>query len=675
MFNSEEQVINKINDQINYIESVEELQGFWGSNSDNIKKITAYYLSYYHNQPYTSSTDYYDNLVVKITQNNAKQTKEKLKKLRKYLQNSEYSNHYIEFIDKQLILHSQFQSERVALSALNVFNQGIIVQDILDNTHTSDVTQDIYGQFIQTVECITPSLQAISQSLLNIEHFDLLKNSNENLVLIGSNGSGKSTFSRQIKTRLVQQLHSFVAVIPAQRTFGVLSNDSIPLKSRAQLDFSKSQSHDKLFKTTDDRYLITEEFDKMIKFLIAEHQEMTNKTHEHYDNKDYQKEKSILENVIDVWEDMITHIKLKYDGQGNIGVSPENGEKYNFIELSDGEKSIFYCIASVLTVTNGGYVIVDEPENHLNMSIVNKLWDTLESKRNDCQFVYLTHNPSFAIGRADSKILWVKKYTHPSHWDYIEIPNNDELPKALTIELVGSRKNILFCEGARDSYDYQLYSTLFKNYTVVPAGGHQEVIDYCKAFNNNQVFNREAIAIIDKDFHEDAEIVALEKNKIYTLNVMEVENILCDKDILKTVQLKVKATSDNYDDAIKQIFLNIQKTKDIQSMEYARFRTDKILNSLVGKSKTPNELKTQLEQEISQLSPQCFYDKHMQLLNEICKEEDYDKALKYYNNKGMLSFVGGKILKEYKDRVINFVKDDDALQQKIIDKYFGSIPK
>ena len=41
----------------------------------------------------------------------------------------------------------------------------------------------------------------------------------------------------------------------------------------------------------------------------------------------------------------------------------------------------------------------------------------------------------------------------------------------------------------------------------------------------------------------------------------------------------------------------------------------------------------------------------------------------------MLSFVGDKILKGYKDRVIGFIKEREELQKKLLTKYFNDIPK
>jgi len=670
-----QQVIEKLKKQIKYIVSIEKLQDFWNSNIDHMEKITAYYFSFSNPQNYIQNKLHYDNLVTDIIQNDTSQIKETLEKLCEELQNSEYVDNYIKLLNKQLSLNSQFQNQYSALEKLNIFNENIDMQKLIDNEYLSEINQHVFNHFNQSISSIKQNLQTTSQSLSNVEFFDLLKNKNENLILIGANGSGKSTFSRQIKNNLKNQFSSFVAVIPAQKTFGVAKNNSIPLKAQAHTQFLQSHTHDKLFKNANEMGFANSEFGQMINYLIAEHQEVANRTHQQYNQENFERKNSILEDVINLWEDIITHIKLEYDGQGNIKAKPESGNTYDFMGLSDGEKNIFYCIASVLLVNKDGYVIVDEPENHLHMSILNKLWNKLESIRSDCQFVYLTHNPSFAIGRAQAKILWIKRYTPPSNWEYMEIPIDDNLPQELMIELVGSKKNILFCEGERNSYDYKLYSILFKNYTIIPVGGHQKAIDYCKAFNeNSKIFNLEAIAIIDKDFYEDTEITAWKQNKVYTLDVMEVENILCDNDILKEVQLKVHAIEDDYNNAKEQIFSHIQSTKDKQSMGYTRFKIDKILNSLVGKSNTPVELKEQLGTSINALSPQSFYNEHTQLLDDICSEKDYDKALKYYNNKGMISFVGDKILKDYKNRVVSFIKENKELQKKIIDKYFIDIP-
>lgn len=667
-------VLEKIKEKIKYVETLEEIKKFWTVNNEHIKKITAHYFSFSNPQNYSQNPSYWDKLVQDVVKIDIEQIKQKLEDLSIELENDTFVEKYIELLNRQLSINNHFSNQFQYLKNLNDYNKNLDIQKIISNEQIMSINHNIQNDFTQSILCIKQNLDVISQSLSIIDFFDLLKNKDENLVLIGANGSGKSTFSRQIKNNIINQFSSFVAVIPAQKTFGIQNNSHIPLKAYAYTEFSRSHTDDKLFKDYNSMGFANSEFGQMLNYLIAEHQEVANNTHKNHSISGFVKKNSVLENVIDIWQSIILHIKLEYDGQGNMKAKSETGQEYDFMKLSDGEKNIFYCISSVLLVEKDGYIIVDEPENHLNMSIVNRLWDKLEKERADCQFVYLTHNPSFAIGRTQAKILWIKKYTPPSNWEYVEIPIDNVLPQELIVELVGSKKNILFCEGQKDSYDYKLYSILFKDFTIIPTGGHQKAIDYCKAFNeNSSIFNLDAIAIIDKDFYEDEEIKAWNKSKIYTLDVMEVENILCDDILLQYIKTRTIANDEDYNLAKESIFEKIQESKNNQAMGYTRFKTDKILSSLVGKSPNPQNLKEQLTNTIETLSPQQFYDEHIQLLDSLCSNKDYDGALKYYNNKGMLSFVGDKILRGYKDRVIGFIKEREEIQQKLLEKYFNNI--
>ena len=83
------------------------------------------------------------------------------------------------------------------------------------------------------------------------------------------------------------------------------------------------------------------------------------------------------------------------------------------------------------------------------------LWDKLEQIIKDCTFVYLTHNVDFAVSRINATILWNKSFTVPDSWDIKVIPLNTEIPDELLVEIAGSRKNVLFCEGEKSSLDYK----------------------------------------------------------------------------------------------------------------------------------------------------------------------------------------------------------------------------
>ena len=86
-----------------------------------------------------------------------------------------------------------------------------------------------------------------------------------------------------------------------------------------------------------------------------------------------------------------------------------------------------------------------QPEILLHNSIKNLLWDEIEAMRPDCTFVYLTHDIDFATSRPEGKRIWIRDYNADAHvWDYQLIENSDSLPEEVYIDILGSRKPILF---------------------------------------------------------------------------------------------------------------------------------------------------------------------------------------------------------------------------------------
>lgn len=129
---------------------------------------------------------------------------------------------------------------------------------------------------------------------------------------------------------------------------------------------------------------------------------------------DTNKFRSCLDDVIDIWNSLIEHRELYCDNSCNLKIKYSKGDQtkeYPAFRMSDGEREIFYVVGRVLLSKPSSLIIIDEPELHLHKAILNKLWDILEVKRNDCQFIYLTHDIDFASSRIAQK-LWLN-LIHP----------------------------------------------------------------------------------------------------------------------------------------------------------------------------------------------------------------------------------------------------------------------
>ena len=212
--------------------------------------------------------------------------------------------------------------------------------------------------------------------------------------------------------------------------------------------------------------LMTENYEKSIEYR-EEHKE---------GNKNFDNETK-LEKIKKIWEKVITHRKLKICA-GKIEVeSTDNAtETYNGNLMSDGERAIFYFIAEVLVSKDNSLIIIDEPENHLHNSILERLWNEIEAERQDCVYLYITHNLDFARSRNNTQIVWVKNMNNNQKWDY-KLLDSNEFSDDLLLEILGSRDGVLFVEGTADkSIDRKLYSRLFPQYNIMPLEGCTSVI-------------------------------------------------------------------------------------------------------------------------------------------------------------------------------------------------------
>ena len=108
----------------------------------------------------------------------------------------------------------------------------------------------------------------------------------------------------------------------------------------------------------------------------------------------------------------------------------------------------------------------------------------------DARF-YLTHDIDFATARQEGQRVWIRAYDADVRlWDYALIERDESLPDELYMEVLGSRKPILFIEGTdTNSIDSKLYPFIFPDYLVKPMVGCQKVIETTKAFGQLKDFH------------------------------------------------------------------------------------------------------------------------------------------------------------------------------------------
>ena len=579
------------------------------------------------------------------------------------------SKQYITFILNELVNYnwaSMVYISKHCIHNLESFETRILKND--DKVYLKEDNNSIENLYYMLKQQCFIYLNIIYDKISSIEIFEKVSGIKNNIVMIGANGSGKSTFARTLKGKVTNNL----TIIPAQHLLVVNKFNNIPISENMIEKVNKYQQENKLGSDYNIVELLSKDFEDLIKALLIEKVNVSTK---YYDTD--VKVESILNKTIKIWNELLKHRKIINQTNYTLEVEMLNGHIYDFNLLFDGEKDIFYYIAHVLLAKKESYIIIDEPENHINLSICNKLWNRLEFERNDCKFIYLTHNVDFAISRNNVTLIWNQEFIPPSIWNFEIIQNDFNLPDKLLIELLGSRNPIIFCEGNdKTSYDYKLYTILFPDYTVVAAGGHLNVINFCKAYNShNQIFKNKAIGIIDGDCHEKKQIEKWKKDGIYVLDINEIENLFCDDLILKNVKERFILDDEQIKKFKNIVLCRLNSKKESQATWYVKNKINNMIkNDFLKEEEDINNLKLELKEICKKETIDKLYSERIEEINNIIKKNDYENAIKIINAKEKLLDLANKELeKNYDKKVIELIMQNDKLQENIKIKYFRNI--
>jgi len=234
---------------------------------------------------------------------------------------------------------------------------------------------------------------------------------NTSFLLIGANGAGKTRLGTWIEMTSPQK--EKVHRISAQKSLSMPDTTTPTSIERAEKDllfgradgsWAHKQGHKWGSKPS---VFMLNDFQKLMVYLFSDH---TEKSSKYLADSRSQIEKvepptTKLDTVKRLWETILPHRELVLGGlriQTRVKES-ENNVLYDASEMSDGERVIFYLIGQCLVAPKDGIIIIDEPEIHLHKSVQAPLWNELEKLREDCLFVYLTHDVDFAVSQEVAK--------------------------------------------------------------------------------------------------------------------------------------------------------------------------------------------------------------------------------------------------------------------------------
>ncbi len=542
----------------------------------------------------------------------------------------------------------------------------------------------------------------------NVQELTIIKD-DKNIVIIGANGSGKSKLGAWIEAKIPEfstQLNhrpelsqaeresvpTVVHRISAQRGLRIPEYAEKKNFEESQLDFVWGQHNEFSYmrkldrrwnrqRTTSELY----DYDKLLSTLFAQ-DAMRDKEYVERSRPLVHSQENVLaippsnlEILITIWEQIFPETSLLFQ-DGKIQTTQKGGNPYPGQKMSDGERVSLYLIGQALSVPNDSIIIIDEPEIHLHKSILCQLWDLIEIRREDCRFVYITHDLEFATSRVGARKIWVKNYSTnnssdelnpPEAFVWEEISQSEGLPEELLLKILGNRQRILFVEGKVKSLDKSLYNALFPDYFIEPRGSWEKVVESVKAFRDNpHLHNQQAFGIIDRDYHSDEQLDQLKKYGIYTLHVAELENFLCIEPIVTHIAQHLgKDPAVIFQEVISNIMDVVKKdlTFHISRVVLARLRNT--MGTFTTKARFSQEFIDAFNVYIKGIDVGLLYNNVQNCYKKIIQENNYNGVLKYCCNKGFYDIVCRSLGIE-KETYVNVIikiiltqKDEDFVQK------------
>lgn len=374
--------------------------------------------------------------------------------------------------------------------------------------------------------------------------------------------------------------------------------------------------------------------------------------------------------------------------EGTLSAS-RGGEPYSLVRLSDGERAALLVVGAVLVQPADSYILIDEPERHLNPAISGALLAAMTRARLDLGYVFTTHDldllawldPQQIIHLRDSDVI----NTDPEkrNFEFDILGSEIEIPEELRSAILGSRRKLLLVEGTATSEDIALYRLIYTEWDVAARGGCVEVISNVKGLLDNEKLHWLKVAgIIDADGREADESEKLAEKKVFCLPCPMIENLFLDSDLLAEMAAQIHKLKggDSAEDrllAVDQELANlIPATKDEIIVKRLLWKVNRLISEQKPSEQSVREgqgsipaiglgpLRTNLENKFDEMIvADSGYGvlskipiKNTAIPNRVCKR------------------LGFQSFDDYKRSVLKQIEDGSSAGQRILDALRTKMP-
>lgn len=561
-------------------------------------------------------------------------------------------------------------------------NEKVLSNDVTVRYRTlrDNLLESIYNCFGGEIYQYDSIFPQILYNFKVIKLFSFIAKIDSTTVIIGANGAGKSSLINELRKNNSKINSNEMYVLPAQKLLYFVSNihdrNGITrdryIQDLKEVDLKYNTIALQPFQIEKD---FSNTFTKLITFLIKDYAKIATDASRGVEGLPL----ALWDRVERIWNKIFPEITFVLESDERVVEVEKNGSKNSINGLSDGERCILFYIGNVLLAPENSYIIVDEPETFLNAAVYNELWDLLISERPDCQFIFASHNMDFVQSRTNATYVWCKEFEAPYNFDYEILEEIQEMPLSLLTEVSGTRKPILFCEGTKTSLDYQIYSKLFSEFCFVkPVQGHKQVIQHTKAYNDLQhIHGNRAFGIIDNDWMDEKSIKEYKDENIIVLPFNEIEMILVDESVVKSVLPFDDNTGQQrkFNNFKNAIITSCREKKDKIISIALKKRLDEFMESHFIKKSEPNKHDAHvfLDSLASKFDLDSTFNKINSIVEESLASSDFSRILKICNLKNEIIYYRGntEVVPNFKEKALSRIALDSELYILLRTKYFN----
>lgn len=342
-----------------------------------------------------------------------------------------------------------------------------------------------------------------------------------------------------------------------------------------------------------------------------------------------------------IWEETFPGNIIEVTG-GRPQVSNRSGkDSVSIRRLSRGEKAGLYYIAACLLAPPEALILVDSPGLFLHPTATGVLWDRIEQTRTDCRFVYDTNEALFAASHSRRIPIWIKDFDATDHtWRY-QIITDGELPDEILLQMMGSRRPILFTEGdTSHSIDIRLYSVVFPEFTVKPLGSCDKVIESTRTMQSLRSMHRiESYGLVDRDRRSDEEVAYLRAKHILVPEVAEIENIFLSPGVVTTMASARNRNPNKVLKAVRhEVLEKFTRMAEAQALQHTRHRMKRDVERKIDARFTCiTALELHIKSLIKTLRPRDIFDRLLADFRRMARSGDYEGVLRVFNHKPLLT--------------------------------------